>query len=371
MENVMGLINDVKVKRDLKEIVKQRSTAAVPFGGRYRMVDFVLSNMTNCGIKNIGIFTQHNSRSLIGHVHTGKDWGLCSKKDGLFILPPVFQEGYSHKNTGDIHHFYSHVDYLRRSKQDYILISSSNMLYKLNYKKIKEYYERKNADIVILYKNYRENLKSSRFLALKVNQQNRITDITINKRKSINDAIALETAFMKKSLFLEIIEDCILKGYSNFVKDGIIKNIYKYSMYGYPYEGYAANIDCVGSYYQHSMDLLTSEVWKELFLKEGPIRTRINDEAPAKYTKTCEVKNSLVTEGCIIEGKVINSILFRGVKVHKNAVIRNSIVMQKNEIEENAIVENAILDKGVRITAGKVIKGEEKRPILIGKTQVI
>ncbi|AKL96824.1 glycogen biosynthesis protein GlgD [Clostridium aceticum] len=371
MRNVMGIINDIKIKKDLKEIVSQRSTAAVPFGGRYRMVDFILSNMVNSGINNVGIFTQHHSRSLIGHVNTGKDWGLHSKKDGLFILPPTLQKSTSEKKLGDLDYFYDHIDYLQRSKQEYVLISSSNILYKLNYEKVRDYYEEKNADIIVLYKKDKENLTNTRCLALKVDQQDLITEMTVNKRKNIDCCTALETVFMKKSLFLEIIEECTAKGCSDFIKDGIIKNIHRYNVYGYQYEGYVANIDCVASYYKHSIDLLTPEIWKEVFFKEGSIRTKINDEAPAKYAKSCEVKNSLITEGCIIEGKVINSILFRGVKVHKNAVVKNSILMQKNEIGENAIVENAILDKDVKITTGKIIKGGEKNPILIRKTQVI
>ncbi|MCC5911153.1 MAG: glucose-1-phosphate adenylyltransferase subunit GlgD [Clostridiaceae bacterium] len=348
MKDVMGVINDIEIKQGLEKIVEHRSTAAVPFGGRYRVIDFVLSNMVNSGIKNIGIFTENNSRSLIDHVNAGKEWGLFSRRDGLFILPPKLRYHYGAKKTGDIDCFYSHIDYFKRSRQNYVLLSSSNMLYNINYKKIKDYYEDKKADIVFLHSKDKGKLKS---------QQN------------INNS--LEMVFMKKSLFLEIIEECILKGYSDFIKEGIIKNVDKYNMYGYRYDGYVANIDCVSSYFSHSMDLLKPEVWRDLFFKEGNINTKINDEAPAKYMKNSEVKNSLVTEGCIIEGKVINSILFRGVKVHKNAVIRNSIIMQKSVVEENAIIENAILDKDVKITAGKVVKGEGDSPIIIGKTQIV
>ncbi|SNT13298.1 glucose-1-phosphate adenylyltransferase [Anaerovirgula multivorans] len=371
MRDVMGIINDTMIKQDLREITSHRSTAAVPFGGRYRIIDFALSNMVNCGMKNVGIFTQSNNRSLLDHLNSGKEWDLLSKRDGLFVLPPTFRYDEFGRSLGDVDHFHNHMDYLKRSRQNYVLISNSNMIYNMDYRRVKEYYHQVKADIVILYKEETKVKDLSNFISIKTDEAGLVRDMAVNKEKSMSNKIALETAFMKKSLFIDVIDDCISRGYSDFAKDGLIKNLNHYKIYGYAHRGYVGKVHSILSYFQHNMDLLNPQIWKELFFKSGFIYTKIKDEAPVKYMGNANIQNSLVANGCVIEGTVINSILGRGVNVHKNAVVKNSIIMQKCQIAEDVFIENAILDKDVRITKGRQLKGESNYPMVIEKRVVI
>lgn len=372
MRDVMGIINDTDIRQKLKDLTRVRSTAAVPFGGRYRIIDFVLSNMTNSGIKNIGILTQSYNRSLLDHVDSGKEWDLLSKRDGLFVLPPIFRYDQFTGNLGDVDHYYNHMDYLTRSRQQYILISNSNVIYNMDYREVQKCYEEKKADIVIVYKNIRpEDENSHRVLSLLIDNNGQIRDMAASKENRLSPAVALETAFMKKSLFMQIIDDCIARGYRDFTKDGLIKNIDRYNVFGYEHKGFAGKIDSIDTYYRHSMDLLKPEIWKELFFKHGNIYTKVKDEPPVKYLASAEVSNSLLANGCNIAGTVENSILGRGVTVHAGAVVRNAIVMQKGQIHRGSTVENAILDKDVVVTPGKQLRGERDYPLVIEKQAVI
>jgi glucose-1-phosphate adenylyltransferase len=371
MREVMGIINDTKTKQHLKELTFYRSTAVVPFAGRYRMIDFVLSNMANSGIENVGIFTQSNNRSLLDHVDSGKEWDLLRKRDGLFILPPTFRYDQFGQSLGDVDHYNNHMDYLKRSRQKYVLISNSNIVYNMNYEKVLSHYKEKNADIVIIYKKDMGFQDLSRFLTLETDEDCRILDLAVGKEKRISNKVGLEIAFMKKDLFIDILNDCVSRGYRDFTKDGIIKNVMKYKMYGYHHKGYASKMDSILSYYKHSMDLLKPEVYKELFYECGLIYTKVNDEPPVKYMENSNVQNCLVANGCVIQGTVSNSILARGVRIHKNAVVKNSIIMQKCEIKENALVENVILDKEVIISKSRQLRGEINYPIVIEKKAVV
>ncbi|SDY79897.1 glucose-1-phosphate adenylyltransferase subunit GlgD [Tindallia californiensis] len=372
MKNVVGIINDTDIKQKLKDLTKARSTAAVPFGGRYRVIDFVLSNMANSGIKNVGIFTQSNNRSLLDHVDSGKEWNLLSKRDGLFILPPIFGYDQFTGNLGDIDHYYNHMDYLNRSRQEYVLISNSNIIYNMDYNGIEAFFHKKKADIVIVYRNQAENEKTNyRVLSLLLDNNERVHDMADARDKTLSPAVGLEIAFMKKSLFMQLIDDCIARGYRDFTKDALIKNLEKYKVFAYEHKGYAGKIDSIKTYYSHSMDLLDPKVWEDVFLRHGTISTKVKDEPPAKYQESAEVTNSLMANGCHIAGRVENSILSRGVAVHKNARVRNSIIMQKGQIHEGAVVENAILDKDVVVTAGKQIVGDPEYPVVVEKKALI
>ncbi len=372
MKNVVGIINDTDIKQKLKDLTRARSTAAVPFGGRYRIIDFVLSNMANSGIKNIGILTQSNNRSLLDHVDSGKEWDLLSKRDGLFILPPIFRYDQFTGNLGDVDHYYNHMDYLNRSRQEYILISNSNIIYNMDYREIETFYHKKRADVVMVYKNVSETYKTNhRVLSLLLDNNERVRDMADARDKALSPAAALEIAFMKKNLFMQLIDDCIARGYRDFTKDGLIKNLDRCKIFAYEHKGHAAKIDSIKTYFRHSMDLLKPEVWKDVFLSHGNISTKVKDEPPAKYQESAQVSNSLMANGCQIAGTVENSLLSRGVVIHAGAVVRNSIVMQKGQIHEGAVVENAILDKDVVITSGKQIIGDAEYPMVVEKQAVI
>jgi len=372
MGELMGIINLSEAEEYLGELNRSRPLAAIPFAGRYRLIDFVLSNMVNSDISNVGVFIQHKYRSLMDHLRSGKEWDLARKRDGLFILPPAYTRTPMQMHRGDVENFYSNLDYIRSSRQKYVVVAGPEMVSNMDYRSALELHKKTEADITILYTKANCSTHDClRANVLEIEKDGQVTDMKEYHALGGYQNLSMQTFIMEKKILIELINDCIARGDYDFIKHCIIKNINKYRVYGYCHQGYVARISSLRSYYKHSMELLNPQIWRELFLKSGLIYTKVKDEPPAKYMIDSDVANALVASGCYIEGRVENSILFRGVKVHKRAYIKNSIIMQSCEIGAGAVLENVICDKDVFITANKHLKGESNYPLVIKKGQVI
>lgn len=367
MHDVMGVINLSNEKDSLNELTYYRNHASVPFGSKYRLIDFPLSNMVNSGIQDIAILTKNKYRSLMDHLGTGRDWDLDRKRGGLFILPPYFP--YSNQNVkGDLHNFHQHLDFFVRGHQKYVLITSGHIISNMDFRPAFQFHQKTGADITVIYKEINsEAMLHSNWNRLNILESGRVIGIEeiMSPVKTAN--VSIEMYIMEKALLLEMIEQCINSGKCQLVEDGMMKNLNQLKVYAFPYREFAANIDSIASYYQHSMELLNPKVWNSLFNPPRFIYTKIKNDPPTKYTADSNIRHSIIANGCIIEGKVENSILFRGVKVQKGAYVKNSIIMQKSEVGENALVEYAIIDKKSTVTSGKMIKGEEGSPFIVSK----
>lgn len=364
----MGIINLYEDEKFLQGMVKQRTLAAIPCGAKYRLVDFTLSNMVNSDISNVGILVQNKYRSLMEHLRSGQEWNLDRKKDGLFILPPVDFSRMG-RLQGDLHSFFHHLDFIKRSTQKYVVLAGSRVICNLDYKIILNYHLKKQADITIVYQKIKpEELRPH--TTLQIYNDGRIYSMDCSVCNLGSNA-SMETYFMEKDLLVELIERSIKSGGNDLLKDGIVKNLDNLKVCGYRYDGYTATIDSIKSYYGYHMDLLNPSILEETFSKWGMIYTKSKDDAPVKYKANAEVENSLIANGCVIEGKVEDSILFRGVRVAKGAHLKGCIVMQKGEIGENVVLENVICDKNVHILDGKLLKGEKVNPLLIEKGAII
>lgn len=372
MDGLMGIINLNESEECLGELSRSRPVAVVPFAGRYRLIDFVLSNMVNSGINNVGIFVQHKYRSLMDHIRSGKEWDLARKRDGLFILPPAYTKTPMQMHRGDVENFYSNLDYLSKSRQKYVVIAGPDIISNLDYREAFDFHKRSGADITVLYtKANCSTHDCMRATVVEMEDNERVIDMTEYHGTGEIQNISMKTFIMERNIFIELVKDCIARGDYDFIKHCIVKNISQYKIFGYHHQGYVARISSLQSYFKHSMELLNPQIWKELFFKSGLIYTKVKDEPPAKYMIEADVSNALVATGCYIEGRVENSILFRGVKVHKGAYIKNSIIMQNGEIGPGVVLENVICDKDVYITANKQLKGECNYPLIIKKGQVI
>lgn len=356
MKNVMGVIDACSQVDALGELTCHRPLAAVPFAANYRLIDFILSSMVNSGISNIGIFTlQDKYGSLTDHLGSGREWDLDRKKDGLFLFS---------SDTG-------YEDYLKKSKQEYVIVSGSNLICNFNFLLPFNFHREVKADITILYKELPEAEKLQDCWAVRVGDGGRITEMGEPAGLKSNK-ISMEMYIMKRSLLLELTRPTRTCSGKWHIYDNILRNnLRNLQIYGFPYWGYLARINSIASYYKHSMDLLKLEVGHELFFQSNLIYTKIKDEPSVKYDENSWVRSALVANGCNISGKVENSILSRGGRVRKGAQVINSIVMAKCLIEENATVENCIIDKEVRITRGKIVKGAKTNPIVVKKGEVI
>jgi glucose-1-phosphate adenylyltransferase len=370
MNNVLGIINVSINQPLLHELTYSRTTATVPFGGRYRLIDFVLSNMVNSGISNVAVLAHNNFRSIMDHVGSGKAWDLDRKQRGLFILPPANTNSPSF--NGDLQNFYGHLEYFSRSSEEYVIVSSSHMICNIDFNEVVEAHMANNADITIVYKeldSVKEDL--SNLIIVELEEDNRVVSMTENHLKNESNKVYMRMIVIKKDLLVDFVKKSVLQNYYDLVRHVIIRNLHNLNVYAYEYKGYLAIVNSVHNYYRYSMDLLKPQVWKALFFQPGLIYTKVKDEPPVEYMEGASVTNSLVANGCIIEGSVENSILFRGVKVGKGAVIKNSIVMQKCVIESDATLDYVILDKDVHVAIGHSLVGESNSPTVFTKNSSV
>ncbi|MCC7571514.1 glucose-1-phosphate adenylyltransferase subunit GlgD [Candidatus Micrarchaeota archaeon] len=370
MKDVLGIIN-VKVQDDmLRELTDFRCIASVPFGGRYRLIDFILSGMANSGMQKVAVFTLFKCRSLMDHLGTGKSWDLNRKENGLRILPPnafySSQDGY----PGDIRSFYSQMDFFERSRQKDVIISPGNLVCNVGFREAIAFHRENGADITVFYREeegYEYEPDGPVKRRVKVNKDSRVLQLEEEPGTLEGNKVLAGIFIMSKLFLVEMIENAIMNGADDLFRDVILKYQDTLKIYAYPVRGYFAAITSIKGYYQANMDLLNPAIRKSLFFQPGPVYTKVKDEPPTKYAAGSRVTNSLLANGCLVEGTVENSILFRGVRVKKGAFVGDSIIMQKGEIEEDAAVEYAILDKDVTISRGKEILGRENSPVVIGK----
>ena len=350
-----------------------RANSALPIAGRYRIIDFVLSNMANAGITNVGIATESNYSSLMDHTKSGKPWDLDRKDQGLHILPPNIENEKYGVIRGNIDLLAGIRTYIHRSKQTYVILSLGNMIYNIDFDDVVKSHIDNQADITMIYRevNGMKEANLSRHTLLDIDENKRICDIEVQPYYPKTANVSLELFVMEKVLLESIIDECSSRGDVDFVKDAIIKKMGGMRVFGYEFDGHFYKIDSLTSYYQTSMEFLRAERREELFNRKRPIYTKTKDQSPTKYGDEAECINSFISDGCVIEGTVINSILSRGVKVQKGAVVRNSVIMQDSIIEEDVEVSHVVFDKEVVITKGRKLIGQESHPLPISKGTLI
>lgn len=372
--NMMGLIFADNPEAGMGELTSVRTLAAVPFGGRYRIIDFILSNMVNSSIINVGITVPYNYQSLSDHLGTGKPWDIDRKGNGLFVLPPKEMSDSSERRGGvDMIHGVSH--YLSKSRQEYVLVADCNTVCNINFKNVLMAHLEKDADITMVYRDVDElNPKdlSTRIL-IDADADERVRDIHVYPIQQKTKKSYMHMFLIKKSLLLELVGDAVAHNKHHISKEIFLPNLDRLKICGYKYEGYSRQIDNVKSFFNANLELLDKEIRDELFglSNDMPIYTKVKDTVPTKYAKSAEVSNSFIADGCVIEGTVKNSILFRGVHVGKGATVENCIVMQNSDIMDNCLLENTVFDKEVILRSGKKLMGQDTYPMVIGKKTII
>lgn len=365
LENCIGIINSSSVSRNYGVLSKHRPSYMLPFGGRYRMIDFMLSNMVNHGIGTVAVYTGEKVRSAMDHIGNGKPWELNRRIKGLYIFPPQYSEEKPRK--GDIYQYYLTEDFLENIKEENIFLVSQNALAKVDLTEAYDKFIKTDADITFIYKKQENShlyLKSENLI---LDKDQNFINIGLNLGTEEIFNLYTGMAFIKKSVFLKLIRESMETREELYFREAILKNRDKYNMNSYEFKGHMEDVKDTETYYRANMNLLDKDIFNELFFQGGLIFTKSKDEPSSLYTDDSIVENSLVANGCVIEGTVQNSIIFRGVEIEKGAVVRDSIVMQKSKIKKDATVINSILDKHALIGEKVDIVGTKSNPYMVGK----
>ena len=367
-KNVLGIVYSNSYDASLEALTARRTMGSVPFGGRYRLIDFPLSNMVNCGITKVGVIANSNFRSLMDHIGSGRPWDLSRKVDGLTMLPPFTPT--AAESTNRIDTLDRIMDFISHSKQEYVLLMDSNFVCNMDLSKLFDFHSKKNADITIGY-CYGQLPKLQNQAVIEVNDDCKVTNIGIDVKTTADVNYSANIILIRKALLERLIGDAESYAYTSFEKDILQKNVATLNIYGYKIEEWNCTIDSMNTYFAANMALLEKASRKELFKSDSPVYTKVRDDMPVVYGISSNCKNSLIADGCQIEGTVKNSIVFRGARVAKGAVVENSILMQDAFVSEDAKLNCVIMDKNTVITPKKVLSGDKSYPLFVGKEIVI
>lgn len=365
MNNMMSILFASGNESKLNELTLHRTTASLPFGGRYRLIDFSLSNLVNSGITQIGIIAKSNYQSLMDHIRQGRDWDLNRKNSGISVFPPFVYNSSREVYKGKIEAIYSIMNFLTRSKEDYVVISNCNVAANIDFQELCDKHIESGATATVLcHKGY---TTTSHRVVVEV-ENDKVTDIYETEYAGTEEKlISLNIYIVKKDVLIDLVQKAYAHGLVDFEKDILFKLVAEGRVSARVLDGYAAIVDDVKTYYAESMNLLNFEVREALFGQENKIYTKVKDSVPTVYKEGARVSNSLLADGCVINGTVENSILFRNVKIAEGAVVRNSIVMENGVVGKNSSLQYAITDKDVEISDGRNISGFITYPIVIVK----
>ena len=367
MGNVLGLVFANMHDTTLGDMTKNRTMGSVMFGGRYRLIDFPLSNMVNSGISEVGVITKSNYQSLLDHLGSAREWDLARKKGGLYILPP-FGNVESTLYRGRIEALYGAMSFLKHSRAKYVILSDCDVVTNIDYKPIVAAHIESGADITAVahtgvYSS--DDIKTS--TVFNVDADKNVTSVLINPDISGTCTTSLNVFVMSMDFLIETVNDAMARGNVSFERNILQEKCRELKIKIYEYDNYFSKLNSPESYFKSNMALLEPENARKLFVPKRSIYTKVSDNAPVKYDLDSKVSNSLIADGCIIEGEVENSVLFRGVKVGKGAKVKNCILMQGTVVGDNAELNYLITDKNVSICENHILTSSPQYPMYVGK----
>ncbi|MGM9617669.1 glucose-1-phosphate adenylyltransferase subunit GlgD [Butyricicoccus sp.] len=376
MKNTLGIIIGFDSNNDLRELSEHRPVASVPFGGRYRVIDFMLSNLVNSGCYQVGVLMRDKYQSLMDHLGSGKDWDLSRKRGGLMMLPPnAFAPKSSPLVTENYHTSLEALgsvsDMLQKSKCEHVVVCGADIIANIPLDEAMREHKKSEADVTIVCTKNGDGGAFDMFLNL--SPRHEVSDIRNGdnaggkcKYKSLGIYI------MKRKYLLDLLSDCVTHNLHSFERDAM-QHVFNRgdAIQAYVFDKYVAKIEDVKSYFSASMDMLDKDIRDQVFLKSRPILTKIHDSAPTYYGEDAVVSDSLIADGSRIEGTVENSIVFRGCKIAKGAVVKDSIIMQSGIISEGVELSYVVTDKGVTVRENRKMMGHATYPVAIAKNTIV
>ena len=367
MHGMHGIIFSYGKKTGLRELIEHRVPGSVPFGGNYRMVDFMLSNMVNAGVKDVGVIMHGKCQSMLDHLGTGKSWDLSRNYGGLKLLPAFAyaeRTGGEGKFHGKMEALIGVLDYLEEDvRQDYVVLADSDVVVNLPLDDVLRSHQSSGADITAVCSSVPGNQDDTYF---RLDQSGRVVDTSYDV-ETPEGYRCLSIFVLRKDLLIKLVRHC--KAHNLFSwRHNVLQDMGdKLNIRTYVWDGYAARINSIQRYYERSMELLQPEIRAELFCPERPVLAKTNDACSSFVDPSGECVNSLIADGCIIQGSVRNSILFRGVQVEKGAQVDGCILFKGTVVKKDASLHCVIADKHVTIQAGRTLTGHENYPMVLAR----
>lgn len=362
----MGLIFSSINERNVPELTEARSIASVPFGGRYRLIDFLLSDMVAASVSTVGIITKYNVQSLMDHVGSGKHWDLARKNGGIVFLPPY---------GGDTRMLYasrfeaikSVLKFLKSCTEDIVIMSDCDYAASFDINKAIDFFVEKKSDVTLIYREKApDDDEVKHRTAILTDKDNNVLGIKPADKADGANKLLTSMLIARREFLIKQIERCSMAGMKSFSGDVMPYLVREHKVSAFCVDGFFASIESLAAYFRYSMAILDKPVRDSLF-RTVEVYTKVRDSAPCHICGDAKISRSVIADGCVIEGTVENSILFRGVHIGKNAVVKNSILFQNADVGDRTSLDCVIADKEVIIRAGKTLSGCKERPYFIPK----
>lgn len=371
MNKLSGIIFSNIYDDSLGELTAKRTVASLPFGGRYRQIDYALSNMVNSGITSVGVITKYNYKSLMHHLGSSEEWDLNRKTGGLFIIPP-FASGKSEVYRGKLEALYNALNFLNSQKSEYIILSDTITICNIDYRKVLAEHIASGMDMTVVVSSQKEagiNYPT----VFEINYDSSAKSINVNCEAKETSLVGLEMFIIKREILISAVTECVVAGHYHFEKDFLQKyfNEGKLLVNLYEFEGVVLRNRNIPAYLENNIRLIDEEVHRELYKSSAPVYTKVRDEIPTYYGENSKVDKCIIADGCRIYGELKNSVIFRDVTIEEGAKITGSIIMQGTKIKKGAYIENAIIDKNAIITENTRLLGATASPVIIKKGETI
>lgn len=369
----MGIIFANIYDSSLGELTNKRTMASLPYGGRYRQIDFSLSNMTNSRIRHIGVITKHNYHSLVNHIGSGQEWDLDLEEGGLEFLTP-YATAHNANYRGKLEALNSAMRFLQDAKEEYVVLVDSGVLCTMDFEELVESHIASGADITVAVKKDICNGEKQLDMAVKIDENHVVTDIAVDYCAGEGYLASMGIFVMRRELLIREVTEAVAHNRYRFERDMVMYRFAQKALKvnAYTFGGVALFNESTAEYFHNNLALLNREVRMSLFRRPNhAVYTRVRNEVPCYYGAESQVDDCMVADGCTLEGKAENSILFRGVRIGRGASVKNCVIMSDTEIGEGAELENVILDKEIVIRPGTRLRGTYEHPLILNRGEVV
>ena len=369
--NVMGIIftNDA----DMGELTNKRTMASLPFGGRYRQVDFALSNLSDAGVRHVGIISRHNYQSLMNHIGDGEEWGLELEEGGLEFLTP-YAQSVTHTYRGKLESLANAMDFLEFGADDELVVmTDSAILSNIDLTAVLNAHVASGKDVTVVTKAGICNGSKLIDLAVKVDEKGEVADMMVNYAAPADYAASMDIFVLDKQFLIRSVKELIARDKFHMDRDLVLGGWQRgvVSVNVYPFEGVAMFNESIGEFYENSLALIQQDVRKDMFDGRHPIYTKVRFRVPTYYGEGSQIDGALIADGCMLEGNVKDSVLFRNVVVEKDAEVESCIIFNDTVVGEGAELKYAILDKDVTVTPGAKLIGTRKNPVIVKRGETV